>query len=324
MSADELVLGVDLGGTKIRIGIVTREGELIDAQTWPTHGEEGPETIVRRMVGGAQELLDKHSISRTAVRAAGIGAPGPMNDKTGIVSVMPNLSGWEQFPLRDRLSGGLGVPVRVGNDGNLAALGEHRYGAGKGVRDMVMLALGTGVGGGMIVNNELCDGASGAAGEVGHIILNPDGPVCNCGRKGCLEAYCSGHGLERLAEAVVLSGRPTLMAEFASQEAVTVNTRIIERAAAEGDPAAKELLAQAARYLGWGIVSLVHIFNPDMVLFGGGLVALRDTVIEPAIVLAREQVFAQHGEGLRFGYAALGDDMVVMGAAALAIESPRL
>lgn len=324
MNEDDLVLGIDLGGTKIRIGIVTREGELVDAQTWPTQGEEGPDVIVRRIVAGAQELLGMRSISPTAMRSAGIGGPGPINDRTGIVSVMPNLPGWEQFPLRDRLSDGLGVPVRVGNDGNLAALGEHCYGSGKGVRDMVLLALGTGVGGGMIVNNELCDGATGAAGEVGHIILNPDGPVCNCGRRGCLEAYCSGHGLERLAETVVLSGRPTLMAEFASQEAVTVNPRIIERAAAEGDPAAKELLAQAARYLGWGIVSLVHIFNPEMVVFGGGLVALKDMVIEPAIVLAREQVFAQHGENLRFAYAALGDDMVVMGAAALAMESSRL
>lgn len=324
MSADDLVLGIDLGGTKIRIGIIARKGELVDARTWPTHGEEGPEAIVRHIVKGAEEILSKHGFSRAAVRSAGIGGPGPINDRTGIVSVMPNLPGWEQFPVRDRLSDGLGVPVRVGNDGNLAALGEHRYGAGKGVRDMVLLALGTGVGGGMIVNHQLCDGATGAAGEVGHIILNPDGPVCNCGRRGCLEAYCSGHGLERLAEAVVLSGRPTLMAEFASQEAVTVNTRIIERAAGEGDPAAKELLAQAARYLGWGIVSLVHIFNPELVVFGGGLVALKDMVIEPAIVLAREQVFAQHGEGLRFAYAALGDDMVVMGAAALAIESSPL
>ena len=324
MSQPSIVAGIDLGGTKIRVGLVSTEGKVMLAETWPTPGEQGPDAVIRCIAEGVQDLLQRILMSRANVRAVGIGGPGPINDKTGIVSVMPNLPGWEQFPLRSRLEERLGLPVRVGNDGNLGALGEHRFGAGVGSSDMVYVALGTGVGGGIIVNNQLLSGATGAAGEIGHIILDPEGPVCNCGNRGCLEAYSSGRGLERRAEEVLRSGRATLMAEYASEEAVTINTRIIERAAREGDPAARELLAQAARYLGFGVLSLVHIFNPEMVVFGGGLVALSDLLVEPAIVLVRKLAFDQHQQGLRFAYAGLGDDVVVLGAAALAMEAPRL
>ncbi|MBI2886942.1 MAG: ROK family protein [Chloroflexi bacterium] len=315
------VIGIDLGGTKVRIAVVSLQGGLVQAETWPTLGEQGPEAVLGTIRNGVQQLLRQAGAGGDAVRGAGLGAPGPLDIHRGTVSVLPNLPGWQGFPLRDRVAGVLGMPVALGNDGNAGALGEHRFGAGRGTQDMVYVTLGTGVGGGIIAGGRLLVGAVGAAGEIGHMVLDPQGPPCSCGRRGCLEAYAAGSGLQRRATLAAQSGRPTMMSEIAATADGAITPHVIQQAARQGDALAQEVLAEAATYLGWGLVSLVHCFNPELVVFGGGLLALRDDMIEPAIALAREQVFEQHRQGLRFAYAGLGEDAGVLGAAALALDA---
>lgn len=314
------VAGIDLGGTKVRIALVDLSGEMLLAETWPTPGEEGPNAVIDQIAQGVKTLIGRADLPTRNLTAAGIGAPGPLNTKTGVVATMPNLPGWEDYPLRDRLSTALGAPVALGNDANAAALGEHRFGAGRGVRDMVMVTLGTGVGGGVISGGRLLEGQVGAGGEIGHMIVSVGGLQCGCGRFGCLEAYAGGRAMALHAERLLSEGGPatTRLALLAGGQ--SPDMRVVEQAAREGDQLSLTILAEATRHLTAGLVNVVHLFNPELVLFGGGLLALRDLFIEPAIAEARELVFPLHGQGLRFGYVQLGDDMGALGAAALALD----
>lgn len=318
MTSDVFVLGIDLGGTKTRIGIVSQVKGLLRAETKPTPAARGPEGVLEQIRDSAQALLATEEILQEDVMGAGLGAPGPLDRRAGIVSIMPNLPGWEGFPLRDRLTEALRLPAVVVNDADAAALGEFRYGAGRGAQDMVYLALGTGVGGGIIAKGQLYSGVSGAAAEVGHIVLDPEGPLCGCGHRGCLEAYCSGSGLERLAEQRLQAGASSTLRELAGEP---LSTYHLEKAARAGDALARELFEQGSRRLAQGIVTIVHLLNPELLVFGGGLLALSDLLIEPAIAQAEQRMLQQHRQGLRFVYGQLGDDAGVLGAAALALET---
>jgi len=312
------VAGIDLGGTKVRVGIVDRNGRLLRAESHPTQAEQGPEEIIRRIAAFVQEMAQDAGLEG-GLGAAGVGAPGPINVRTGVVSTMPNLPGWEEFPIRDRLQGALGFPVAVGNDASVAALAEHRYGAARGSQDMVYLSLGTGIGGGIIIGGRLYHGATGAAAEPGHMIIDPHGPPCLCGRQGCLEAFASGGGIERLAAARVGAGAASSLQTLAQGGKGVAMPDICEAARA-GDALARELMEDASSYLGWGIVNLAHLLNPELIVFGGGLLGVRDLLIDPAIAVARERMFRQHQQDLRFATAALEEDAGALGAAALASD----
>lgn len=317
MPPETCIAGIDLGGTKIRAGLVTREGSVLDAETWPTPAAQGPEAVIAAMALAVRTLTERTGLTPAA---AGLGAPGPIDTRRGIVSTMPNLPGWEDFPLKRRLEEVMGLPVALGNDANVAALAEHRFGAARGTRDMVYLALGTGVGGGVVANGELVEGAAGAAGELGHIPLDPNGPACMCGRRGCLEAYCSGGGLARAAQEALDAGRRSRVAELIP-EGGRLSAREVAEAAAMGDELARELLARGSRFLGLGLVTFIHIFNPEMIVFGGSMVHVWDRLIHPAISLAMAQAFDLNSRGIRFERVALGDDAGVLGAAALAASA---
>lgn len=314
LNAHGPVAGIDLGGTKVRAGIVDEEGRVLRAETRPTEAERGPEDVIRRMAAQVRELA-----ADTRLAAAGLGAPGPINVRTGVVSVMPNLPGWEDFPIKARLEEALGLPVAVGNDASVAAVAEHRYGAARGAKDMVYLSLGTGIGGGIIAGGRLYNGATGGAGEPGHMVIDPEGPPCACGRPGCLETFASGGGIERQAAARLADGAASSLQEL-TRAGREVTMHDIDDAARAGDPLAKELIAGASVYLGWGIVNLAHLLNPEMFVFGGGLLAVKDLLIEPAIVFAKEHMFPQHRRGLRFETAVLEEDAGALGAAAIAFD----
>lgn len=321
MEGRRCVAGIDLGGTKVRIALVTREGEIVDADTWPTLADHGPDAVVAQIAHALQQLRERVGLPRRLLAGVGIGVPGPLNVATGVASTLPNLPGWEDYPVRERLQAALGAPVALGNDANVAALGEYRFGAGRGVQHMVMMTLGTGVGGGVIVNGRVLHGAVGAAGEIGHMVVAVGGALCGCGRRGCLEAYAGGASMERAAAAALAAPEAagSKLAALAQAEGAA-DTRVLGMAAQAGDPIALGIFRQATVHLAAGIVSVVHLFNPELVLFGGGLVALRELFIDPAAEQARAALFPLHAQGLRFGYAALGDDMGSLGAAALALD----
>ena len=278
MASTACVAGIDLGGTKLRIALVTQRGRVAAAETWATDAHGGPDAVVAQMAAGVRELRQRAGIVAEDLQAAGAGAPGPLNIQTGVTSTLPNLPGWEDYPLRERLGAALGCPVALGNDANVAALGEHRFGAGRGVKHMAMVTLGTGVGGGMVVDGRMLEGALGAAGEIGHVVVQVGGAQCPCGRRGCLEAYAGGHGLERAAAALLAADPRGPSSELGRLAAAAggPTTRILEQAARAGDALALQVFGEATTHLAAGLVTLVHLFNPELVLFGGGLTALRE------------------------------------------------
>jgi glucokinase len=313
MATSGPVAGIDLGGTKVRVGIVA-DGRLVRAESWPTEGERGPDGVMEYMAG-----LVRGFAGDTQLKAVGLGAPGPVDVNTGVVSTMPNVPGFDDYPILERFGQAMGLPVAVANDAKVAALAEHRFGAGRGTREMVYITLGTGIGGGLILRGRLYNGASGGAGEMGHMVIDPAGPVCSCGNHGCFEAFASGGGMEREAARRLQAGAQSSLQERArSGSEVTMHD--ITNAARAGDAFSKDLIARASRYLAIGVRNLIHLLNPEMIVFGGGLLAVKDLLIEPAIGAAEQYAYRQHWRDLRFAMAELGADAGVLGAAAIASD----
>jgi glucokinase len=307
-------LGVDLGGTKILTAVVDETGRVAARVRAPTP-QTGPAAVVEAIAASADRALAAAGVPRGALRAAGVGAPGPADPVTGTVFAPPNLPGWGDVPLADLLRARLEVPVAVENDANAAALGEHWLGAGRGVDDLLYITVGTGIGGGLILRGELYAGVSGTAGEVGHMVIVADGPRCACGRLGCLEAVASGRAIAREARAALDAGRPSVLAAVAAD---ALDAQAVARAAAEGDPLAREVFARAARYLGLAVANLVHLLNPALVVVGGGVAQAGALLLAPVRRIVESEAFARPAAAVRIVPAALGPDAGALGAAAAA------
>ncbi len=316
----EYVVGVDLGGTKILTALVDLDGRVAGRVREATP-HTGPDAVVDVIVGTVRRVLEDAHVDAGAIRGIGVGAPGPADPASGIVFEPPNLPGWHDVPLAARLTSRLAVTTYVENDANAAAVGERWAGAGKGVDDLIYMTISTGIGGGLIFNGRLYHGVSGTAGEVGHMVIDPNGPRCPCGRMGCLEALASGTSIARDARAAVASGRSTTLSTLAP-EALTAAD--VARAARDGDPLARELFARAARYVGIGVANLVNLLNPAMVVIGGGVAKAGDLLFAPVRRIVLEEAFQRPGAAVQITPAALGDDAGAVGAAAVAIGAGRV
>lgn len=307
-------LGIDLGGTKILTALVDDQGRVLDRERMPTPAG-GPESVVAAIVDSVRTVIGRAGIALAAVGGLGVGAPGPMDPATGVVFEPPNLPGWRDVPLAEMLASHLGLLVFVENDANAAALGERWAGAGVGVDDLVYITISTGIGGGLILGGRLYHGVSGTAGEIGHMVIEPGGPRCNCGRVGCLEALASGPAIARDARAAVQSGAPTTLSQLPG-EALTAEA--VARAAWDGDPVARQIYARAAAALGVGVTNLVNLLNPAMVIIGGGVARAGELIFAPVRRIVREEAFERPGSAVQIVPAALGDDVGAIGAAAVA------
>jgi glucokinase len=272
------------------------------------------------MAQAARAAVEKAGLKWRKLQGIGVGAPGPLDPVSGIVHNTPNLPGWQGFPLVSHLSELLGVPVFLENDVNMGTLGEHALGAGQGARDLVGVFVGTGVGGGLILDGNLRSGIRHAAAEVGHMIVLADGPVCGCGRRGCLESVASRTAMMRDIELGIAAGRQTLIPALTDGGRKRLTSGILARAHREGDPLVTEVLGRAQWYLGLLAASLVNLLDPEMVIFGGGVVeALGEGFLEPVRVTARQYFIQQSGaEKVQIVPARLGDHAGVLGAAVLA------
>jgi glucokinase len=248
-----------------------------------------------------------------------VGSPGPLDSRAGIVVAPPNLPGWRDVPLERLLEDSLGIPVFLEKDTNAAAVGEHRFGAGQGADHMIYVTVGTGIGGGLILDGELYGGTRGMAGEVGHVTIVPDGPVCGCGNRGCLEAMASGTAITRDARRRVTAGVSTLMLDLAGGDVEEITAKVVARAADRGDEEAQRILAQAMAYLGIGMANLVNLFNPQLIVIGGGLTNIGEALFEPVRRAIDERAFRSPAEVVRVVPAALGDKVGVLGAAVVAL-----
>ena len=308
-------LALDLGGTHVRAAVVDERGHVLRAVRTRTHAEQGPDAVIERMLALARQILEQRSEDER-ILGVGVAAPGPVDVASGMVMHPPNLPGWGTVPLADLISRSLDVPVWLGNDANLAALGEHRFGAGRGVAHLIYITVSTGIGGGIIVDNRLLVGAHGLAAEVGHMPLVPEGPLCGCGHRGHLEAIASGPSIAREAQAAVARGWKTSLAKVDHP----LRAEDVVAAARDGDQVAREILARAGEFLGRGMALLAHLFDPQRFVIGGGVSNAGDLLLEPARAAARRHVLPAYRDTFDVVRAQLGDDAGLVGAAALVFD----
>ncbi|MDD3826796.1 MAG: ROK family protein [Anaerolineae bacterium] len=312
-------ISIDLGGTKMLAAVVDGQDQIVGRAKMKTMARQGVDEVIQRLAETAQQAADKARVKWDQVAGVGIGAPGPVDPEAGVVYNPPNLPGWKKVSLGPRLADLLGVPVYVENDVNLGTLGEYRMGAGRGTRDMVGIFVGTGVGGGLILDGKLRTGFRHAAGELGHMVVLADGPVCGCGRRGCLEALASRTAVERDIRLGLQAGRESLIPELSKGRSLRLTSSVIAKAFHKGDPLVADVIRRAQWYLGLLTASVVNLLDPEMVVFGGGVVeALDDAFLDPIRVTARQHYIQKMDAGrVRIVPGKLGDYAAVFGAAAL-------
>jgi len=316
----EFVIGIDLGGTKIYSAVVDRQGKIHGAARKKTKAEQGFESTVNRIVQCAHEAVAEAGVSMDAILAVGVGSPGPLDLKAGKIIETPNLK-WKDAPIRDLLQQAFNRPVNVDNDGNVGILGEYTYGAGHGAKHMVGLFIGTGIGGGVMVEGKLLHGYNENAAELGHMILDPHGPKCGCGNRGCLEAFASRLAIEREIRSAVAKGVKTKVLDNLKDKNARIRSRRLAEAFADNDPAVAPAIRLSAEYVGYGVASLLNIFNPEVIVLGGGVVeAIGDPYVEIARETAAKNVFKVAMRNVRIVSAELKDDSAVLGAAVLGWE----
>ena len=353
-----LVVGVDLGGTQLRTAVL-RGATLLSRVALLTGANPTPERIMPRLFAAVQEALDAAQVSLDSIAGIGIAAPGPLDCNTGIVYSPPNMPGWDDVPLRDIFTERFHVPIYVENDANTAGLGEYMFGAGRGCSDMVYMTISTGIGGGVISNGKIIEGASGTAGELGHMTIDWRGERCNCGNIGCLEYIASGTGIARTANALIQAGEGVELLTFArtmfqhsstvshqaalpmegrdattvemrwppnedgedeeasQEEPLRVNARTVALAAEAGIPVARAIIQNAAEALGVGLVNIIHCFNPEMIILGGGVTQMGPMLMEPALRVVQERAMKVPRERVQIVLAQLGSNTGLVGAGAL-------
>jgi glucokinase len=311
-----IAIGVDAGGTKVAAMLVdvAQDGRILDRRR-----VESPAMDAEQLTGSIIEVARELMAGRDDVAALGVGAAG-MVGHGGVLRFAPNVA-WREFPLAERVGEALGVPTVVDNDANMAAWGEYRFGAGTGSRDMLLVTVGTGIGGGIVTGGTLFRGAHGFAAEIGHFIVEPNGPVCGCGNRGCWEQVASGRALGRLGREVAAEYPESLMVELAGGEVDKVDGPVVTAAAQRGDMMAGRVMAEVGRRLGQGIAGLVNILDPDVVVVGGGVIDAGELLLKPAREAFLDSVEApEHRDEVPIVAALLGNDAGGVGAAALALE----
>lgn len=320
MTVDRYIVGVDLGGTSVNVGVVPFEGgTVLGMRSLPTEPGRGAKFVVDRVIGMIREAMrdarKEASIPEKGYVGIGIGSPGPLDRASGTVIETPNL-GWRNFPLRDLIANEIGLDAVLDNDANAAALGEYWLGAGKEVESLLALTLGTGIGGGIVLGGRVYHGASDVAGEVGHMTLDPTGRRCNCGNYGCLEAYASGPAIAARAVEGLRSGVASVLPELADGDLPAVTAETVYQAILAGDLYAKEVMRETATFLGTGIANLINILNPEMVVISGGVTRAGDHLFEPLRSEVRRRAFRRAADACRIVASELGDMAGVVGAAA--------
>jgi glucokinase len=318
-------VGVDIGGTNVVVGLVSADGggtvALRSRATASMGGAEGAVADIAGMVDDViSEGLGTGDGRRRGVAGLGIGCPGPLDLEAGVVLEPFNLA-WRDFPLRERLSAAVGLPAYLDNDANCATWGEYWQGAGRGVRSLVGVTLGTGIGGGVILDGRLVHGASSTAGEIGHMTIDLEGRPCKCGNRGCLEAYASGPNIAARAREGVAMGAVSTLPELAGGDPARITSATVYEAVVEGDAYAREVMEETARILGAGIANIVNVLNPEMVVIVGGVTRAGAYLFEPLRAEVRRRAFRMAERVCRIVPGELPDTAGVVGAAGLFLAS---
>ncbi|MHC4480128.1 MAG: ROK family protein [Planctomycetota bacterium] len=306
----DLVVGVDLGATNIRAGLVSLSGEVSRRRQAATPAAQGTEAVADAIAAAVRACVSAGG-GGGPVRGVGLGSPGTIDLENGVVLFSPNMPGWRDVPLRSMVERRLELPVALENDANAAALGEQWVGAGRGAPSLVLLTLGTGIGGGIVLGGRIWHGAGGVAGEIGHMCIDPQGPRCGCGSRGCLETYASATAMVARMQRAIRDGVRTSLRDAADE----LTAARIHRAAVAGDAAARENIEMSGRYLGVGVSNIMHVLNPQVVALSGGVTAAGQMLLEPLLDEVGRRTLAAASEGARICFAELPEDAGLIGAA---------
>jgi glucokinase len=310
-------IGVDLGGTNLRAAIVdTDTGQIYHQRKCPTLAAEGQESVIRRIVELIKELTQANDVPDYPIQGIGIGVPGTLEIDSGVIQFLPNLPGqWLNVPLQAIMEEQVQMPVALINDVRAITLGEWMFGAGRGVDTLVCLAIGTGIGGGVVVNGQFHLGIGGTAGEFGHHVVEVDGLPCGCGGKGCLELYASGPAIAAMGVKEVMHGHTTRIGELVDHDLNRIDAEIIVQAAKEGDPIANGILQRVGMYLGIAVGNILGVISPQRVIFGGGVSRAGDLLLAPILQTVKERVHVIPVAKVDFVLAELGINGGLIGAA---------
>lgn len=314
------IVGVDLGGTNIVVGAMSVDGSRdIETRSESTHAEHGADSVVDHIVamiaGVISDVVSRYDAQPKDFLGVGVGAPGPLDRENGIVVVAPNL-GWRDFPLRDAVSNRIRLPVTLDNDANCATVGEWWQGAAKGANNVVGLTIGTGIGGGLILDGKLYHGASDVAGEIGHTTIDSTGRYCRCGNYGCLEAYASGPAIALRAREALERNEVSILRTMVKGEIESLTAATVYEAANQGDALALEVVRDTARFLGTGVANLLNLLNPDVVVIAGGVTKAGDRLFEPLRAEVKRRAFRPAVEACRIVPGSLPGTAGVVGAVA--------
>lgn len=316
------IIGIDIGGTKISMVIAKSDGDILKKEVILTEGTKPPKGTFDRVKKTIRGLMKDLGMKEKDIKGIGIGCVGPLDPESGILHSTPNIPAWKSVHIKDEISSEFDLPIVMDNDANAAALGEKLFGAGRNVRNLFYYTISTGIGGGLIIDGRIYQGASFDAGEVGHTTVLPDGPMCNyCKKRGCLENLSSGTAIARIAREMVKKGRGSLILKLADNDVDHITAPVVIEAVKKHDRTACAIWKDAVRYLGISAANIIQTFNPEMIVIGGGVSKAGDLLFKPLRETARKYSWERCYKACSIVPAELGDNVGDLGAVSLVINT---
>ncbi|MDN3514374.1 MAG: ROK family protein [Candidatus Brocadia sp.] len=303
-------VGIDLGGTNLKAGVVDTDGKILHRLSIKTHSNADPQTISNQILELIAEIIQGAHVKESDIMGIGLGSPGLVDKKGETILFSPNLPRWRNIPIKRVVSERFSKPCVLENDANAAAWGEKWVGAGREVNSLVMLTLGTGVGGGIVLENRLWRGANNVAAEIGHMVIQMDGPLCNCGNRGCVEVYASATGMVRRFKELLRSGVLSLL-----KDCDEITAKMINEAAIRGDKASLDVIEETGRYLGIALINVMHVLNPEMIVLAGGMIGSGELLMNPIRQVTQQRAFEASYKDTKIVFSQLGNDAGIIGAA---------
>jgi glucokinase len=317
MDKKGLIIGVDIGATFVKTGLLDVNGHIVTKSLFQSKGYASRDRLIDRIVFEVKEIARS---SRLRVSGLGVGVPGPVDYKKGVVYNLTNIKGWRDCPLRYILREKTGMPVFIDNDANAACAGEARWGAGRGYKDIVCVTLGSGVGTAVMINGDIYRGRGYSAVEMGHICIDRNGPRCNCGANGCIETFLGNSYIVSSVVRALRQGKRSILSRLAKGRYSDITPKLIDRAARTGDKFCVDIWRQAGENLGIGLAGIVNTFNPEIIIIGGGLSRAGKLLFDPVRDTVKERAIKIFSKGLRIKRARFIEDAGTVGAAALALD----
>ncbi len=312
----KIAIGVDIGGTSVKLGIVSAKGRVLASSSFLTEKTKSRKKQLETLAAHILELIRRARDKNFRVLGLGIGAPGPIDVEKGFVHFFPNIPGWKSTPLKKILQKKLKLPVFIDNDANAMALGEFLFGAGRGAKNIVALTLGTGIGGGLVMDGKLFHGPAYSAAEIGHLVINENGPQCGCGSRGCIETYVGNGYFVKEVQRRLKAGQKSVLKSWLRKKA-KLTPLLVAQAARKGDRFSREIWRETGEHLGTALTGLVNILNPEKIILGGGIAQNGKFLFHPVVKTLQKKAFPIAARSVKVVRAALGVDAGLIGAAAL-------